>query len=217
MWRSLTILALLVATNFLDNKQRFAVGVVVYAVIASAAQQQKQKHKRVILVGPAGSGKDYLRDILGKVRGFHLDVSVTTRPPRQGEIDGYTYKFITEDDFEKIRREGGFKETARFAGNNYGTLRDNWNRCNVFIMSPAGLKCLTKKERDESFVVYLCPSEIVRRKRLSQRPDFDAAKIEQRTKDDHAAFNSFVDYDVMDTNEAFTAQFYVPYLRSRLT
>ena len=60
-----------------------------------------RNHKRIILVGKAASGKDHLRKRF-ESRGFKYSVSYTTRPPREGEIDGKDYFFITDEQAKKI-------------------------------------------------------------------------------------------------------------------
>jgi len=65
-----------------------------------------KNHKRIILVGKAASGKDHLRKRF-ESRGFKYAVSYTTRPPREGEIDGKDYIFISEDE-SKVLIESGF-------------------------------------------------------------------------------------------------------------
>ena len=61
---------------------------------------------KIILIGKAAAGKDHMRKVL-EGRGFTYGTSYTTRPPREGEIDGQDYYFISEKDFKA------------FADNNY--------------------------------------------------------------------------------------------------
>ena len=53
---------------------------------------------KIILIGKAAAGKDHMRKVL-EGRGFTYGTSYTTRPPREGEIDGQDYYFISEKDF----------------------------------------------------------------------------------------------------------------------
>jgi guanylate kinase len=52
-----------------------------------------------------------------------MSVSATTRPIRPGEVDGKDYFFRTEDEFQRMQRDGELVESAEFAGNHYGTPR----------------------------------------------------------------------------------------------
>ena len=79
----------------------------------------------IILSGPSGSGKSTVIRRLLAASGLplRLSVSVTTRPPRAGEVDGIAYHFWTRERFEEEVRAGGFLECAEVFGALYGTLR----------------------------------------------------------------------------------------------
>jgi len=64
-----------------------------------------------------------VRGLLGRHPQLWLSVSATTRPPREGEVEGEHYFFLSPEDFERRVKEGGFLEWATFAGNSYGTPR----------------------------------------------------------------------------------------------
>ena len=76
----------------------------------------------LVLSGPSGVGKSsvvsYLQDHHPEVV---FSVSVTTRPPRPGEIDGVHYRFIARAEFERMVSAGELLEWAEFSGNLYGT------------------------------------------------------------------------------------------------
>lgn len=80
----------------------------------------------IILSGPSGVGKGTVRKALFEKRGHRLvySVSMTTRKPREGEIDGIDYYFVTREEFQKRIEEGKFLEWAEFVGNYYGTPKD---------------------------------------------------------------------------------------------
>ncbi len=83
----------------------------------------------LIVSGPSGVGKgtviaalrEKLRARLG--REIYLSVSLTTRDPRPGEVDGVHYSFVTRETFAKMVAADGFAEYEEFAGNFYGTPR----------------------------------------------------------------------------------------------
>jgi guanylate kinase len=82
--------------------------------------------KRIILVGKAAAGKDYLRKILIE-RGFKPAVSFTTRPPRPGEAGGQDYNFISLDLANEYIKQGKFLEYVVFNEWIYGTTLEQWN------------------------------------------------------------------------------------------
>ncbi|MBR1796436.1 MAG: guanylate kinase [Clostridiales bacterium] len=72
--------------------------------------------------GPSGAGKD---TVLAKVKeknpGFGTSVSVTTRAPRENEVEGQDYFFRSKEEFMKMFKEGEILEYDEFVGNLYGT------------------------------------------------------------------------------------------------
>jgi guanylate kinase len=79
----------------------------------------------IVLTGPSGVGKGtLLRSLLQRHSDLHYSVSVTTRSPRPGEIDGQHYNFISRGEFEKLVAAGELLEWAEYAGNYYGTPRE---------------------------------------------------------------------------------------------
>ncbi|QLE54989.1 guanylate kinase [Nostoc sp. TCL26-01] len=82
--------------------------------------------KLIVLTGPSGVGKGTLmRSLLQRHPELYYSVSATTRSPRPGEINGENYYFISRNKFEQLVAEGEFLEWAEFAGNYYGTPREN--------------------------------------------------------------------------------------------
>ncbi|MBA3923986.1 MAG: guanylate kinase [Nostocaceae cyanobacterium] len=80
--------------------------------------------KLIVLTGPSGVGKGtILRSLLQRHPEIHYSVSMTTRSPRPGEINGQHYYFANRSQFEKMVANGEFLEWAEFAGNYYGTPR----------------------------------------------------------------------------------------------
>ena len=77
-----------------------------------------------VITGPSGVGKGTLvRRLLQRHPRLWLSVSATTRAPRDGEVDGVHYLFLTRPAFEALVAENGLLEWAEFAGNAYGTPR----------------------------------------------------------------------------------------------
>ena len=75
----------------------------------------------IVMSGFSGAGKGTIVKSLLKKHDIFLSISCTTRKPREGEVDGKDYYFVTREEFEKMIREGEMIEWAEYAGNYYGT------------------------------------------------------------------------------------------------
>lgn len=79
----------------------------------------------LVVSGPSGVGKGTIcKEYLNKYDDCALSVSATTRSPRDGEVDGVSYFFLSHEEFRKKIDEGGFLEHAVFCDNYYGTPKD---------------------------------------------------------------------------------------------
>jgi guanylate kinase len=86
--------------------------------------------KVFVITGPSGVGKGTLISrLLERVPNLTLSVSATTREPREGEVDGRDYHFLSPEEFERRMDADDFLEFATYSGNRYGTLRSEVERC----------------------------------------------------------------------------------------
>lgn len=85
---------------------------------------QKENGKLIVIVAPSGTGKSTLiKRLKEDFPSLVESVSCTTRPKRQGEIEGKSYFFVTKEDFTRMRDSGEFLEWAEVHGNFYGTSK----------------------------------------------------------------------------------------------
>ena len=86
----------------------------------------KEKGILIVVSGFSGSGKGTLmKELLTRYTDtYALSISATTRSPREGEVDGREYFFVSKDEFEKMIAKGELIEYARYVENYYGTPRD---------------------------------------------------------------------------------------------
>jgi guanylate kinase len=156
---------------------------------------------RIILVGKAASGKDHLRKTL-EGRGFKYAVSFTTRPPRDGEIDGKDYFFVDEFEFKNLIEQNFFYEYVSFNGWFYGTSKEQWyDTDDIFIMTPGGVNKIKTADRKQSFIIYLDIPIDIRRERLAKRNDADFA--DRRIEADERDFENYTDFDIRITDHKF--------------
>ena len=80
-----------------------------------------QKGMLFVVSGPSGTGKGTVCKRVKKELEISISVSMTTRKPRAGEIEGESYYFVTHDEFRNALKRNGFLEYAQVYGNYYGT------------------------------------------------------------------------------------------------
>lgn len=78
----------------------------------------------LVISGPSGSGKDsVVAKLMALCPGLECSVSATTRPPREGEVEGVHYFFLSKEEFERRIQQGDLLEYTNYVGNYYGTLK----------------------------------------------------------------------------------------------
>ena len=84
-----------------------------------------KKGSLFVITGPSGAGKGtVLKQVIQSLDSLYFSVSATTRNPREGEVDGVHYHFLTKERFEELIAGDRFLEYARYAENYYGTPLD---------------------------------------------------------------------------------------------
>jgi guanylate kinase len=138
----------------------------------------------LVVTGPSGVGKGTLiRKLLERRPGYRLSVSATTRPPRPGEVDGRDYHFLSEQEFERRLAAGDFLEHALYAGNHYGTLKEEVDRTPgnlVLEIEVEGARQVRKALPEATQVFIAPPSDEALRQRLEGRMTDSPEEIERR-------------------------------------
>jgi len=163
------------------------------------------KEEKIIILGPSGSGKDYLRKELLKF-GLKYSPKFTTRPRRDIEIQGEDYDFIDFNLYTKLFEQGKIKTNQNFVINGvnwyYGITKENWDNNQMFIMTPHELKQISEEELKKCFVVYLKIDKDTRIQRISERMDYNDS-IQRRVEADEQDFFEFNKYDLCITDPEF--------------
>jgi guanylate kinase len=159
-------------------------------------------NKRIILVGPTASGKTFLRGKLEK-KGFECDISYTSRPQRDGEIDGIHYHFLPNDVFEKMIVNGFFYEYVEYNGYYYGTGLNEWKTLPLFIMETDGIDHIKEEDRDSCFVIYVNPPVDERIKRMKEERKWNNQEVLDRIRTDNDKFDNFDKFDIKITSPDF--------------
>lgn len=134
---------------------------------------KKERGLLIVLSGPSGVGKGTVRKELFKQpnTNYEYSISMTTRKPREGEVDGVDYFFKTREEFEKLIEEGKLLEYAEFVGNYYGTPLDYVNETldagrDVFLEIEVQGAAQIREKVPEALFIFLAPpslSELERR------------------------------------------------------
>lgn len=156
---------------------------------------------KIAIVGAAATGKDFLRKRMMD-RGMVYGVSCTTRFPREGEVHGKDYYYLTPEEFESKIERGEFVEWQDFNGWKYGLTKDEFERCDVMILNAEAVTLLDAEYRNRLFVIYLDIAEDIRRERLGIRNDKNDS-TDRRIIADNEQFRNFFDFDCKITNQDF--------------
>ena len=156
------------------------------------------------LVGEAGSGKDtILRHLIDDTKHYykgklplHEIVSYTSRPPREKEVDGVNYHFITAEKFTEMILQNQMFEATVFNEWCYGTGIESVkeNAINIGVFNPEGAETLLHDKRVNLVIVYINANDKIRLIRQLNRevnPDID--EIIRRYKADKIDFEDVDD------------------------
>jgi guanylate kinase len=143
--------------------------------------------KVFVITGPSGVGKGTLiSKLLERVPDLELSISATTRPPREGEVDGRDYHFLTLEEFDRRIETEDFLEFATYSGNRYGTLRSevrrrlDAGRSVLLEIEVQGARQVRAAMRESVQVFIAPPTPAVLRERLLKRGTDAAEAIDAR-------------------------------------
>ena len=167
----------------------------------------------LVLSSPSGAGKTTLARRLIEADGeIAMSVSVTTRPPRPGEVDGKDYSFVDEAAFKAMREAGELLEWARVFDNFYGTPRAPvedaiaQGRDILFDIDWQGAQQLSeKKKHDVVRVFILPPSADVLADRLRARAQDAEPVVKRRMAEASDEISHWPEYDYVIVNADLAA------------
>ena len=170
-----------------------------------------------IVAAPSGAGKSSLISaLLQRAQEGHffnlaqLSVSHTTRQPRDGEIDGVHYHFVSVDTFKDMISKDAFYEHAQVFGNFYGTsktaIADKLNQgIDVFLdIDWQGARQIKKVKPEVISIFVLPPSKNELYARLVSRGKDDSKVIESRMKQAQQEMSHYDEFDYVIVNDNFT-------------
>lgn len=163
----------------------------------------------IVLSGPSGVGKATVRRALFNTEGhnFTYSISMTTRKPRVGEVDGVDYYFVSEEEFERRIRQGRFLEFARFVGNYYGTPLDEVEKLLkedkevILEIEVEGAMQVKAKMPDAVLIFIAPPSYDALKSRLLNRGTENEETILERLQKAHRELTLAAGYDYIVIND----------------
>lgn len=166
------------------------------------------KNKLFVISGSSGVGKGtVLKQFLDRNPDFVLSVSCTTRCPRQGEIDGVNYFYISKEDFLKSIDNNEFLEWAEFAQHLYGTKKTFVQNCfdngkNVILEIETTGALNIKKQIPESVLIFIAPPSLeALEQRLRGRHTEDENAIQKRLSEVKIEIERAKSYDYTILND----------------
>ncbi|MFL5750023.1 MAG: guanylate kinase [Chloroflexota bacterium] len=168
----------------------------------------------IIISGPSGVGKDTIIEALrrreaedGRAGDRYYVVTCTTRAPRNGEVDGVNYHFMSREEFLEKRAARGFLEANEVHGNWYGSPRDPVREAlvsgrDVMLKIDVQGAQVVKEQVSEALLIFIVPPTLETLfDRLRSRATESADELEKRQADAAIELARQDDYDYIVTNE----------------
>lgn len=174
----------------------------------TAARTETTRGILFVVSSPSGGGKGTLiQRVLKKVPNLSYSVSYTTRSPRNGEVEGREYFFVTPEKFEEMVAAGEFLEWAQVHGKLYGTSRHQVSRevfegrdiiLEVDVQGAARVRELVT---DSVSIFILPPSLEILRQRLITRGTDSTDELELRLRNAPEELKSYKTFDYVIIND----------------
>ena len=168
-----------------------------------------QRGLLIVLSGPSGVGKGTVRKALFEMpeQEFVYSVSMTTRAPRPGEVDGVDYYYVSKEEFERQIAAGNLLEYAEFVGNYYGTPKDkveeqlNKGKEVILEIEVNGALQVRDKCKDAVFIFLVPPTRRALYDRLKSRGTECEERILARINKANKEFRLAHQYDYIVVND----------------
>jgi guanylate kinase len=167
-----------------------------------------QKGILVVVSGFSGAGKGTLmKKLVAEYESYALSISMTTRPPRAGEVDGREYYFVSRERFEEVIAADGLIEYATYVGNYYGTPTEYVEReleagKDVILEIEIQGALKVKEKFPTALLLFVMPPSIAElRRRIEKRGTESHENIEKRLQRAAEEAEGIEHYDFIVIND----------------
>ena len=172
-------------------------------------QTELNKGAILIISGPSGCGKSsLLKEVYKNIDNYYFSISTTTRKPRDGEVDGVDYFFVTKEEFEKDIHEGQFLEHASVHDHYYGTSLKpiisslNEGKLVIFDIDVQGHRIVKQKLNNIATSVFITTPNLQElENRLKSRGTDTIDTINKRIKNAKIEIEQISKYDYFIVND----------------
>ena len=171
--------------------------------------KEKTKGLLIVVSGPSGAGKDTIvNKVVENMKNIKVSVSMTTREPREKEVDGKDYYFVTKEKFEECIKNDKLLEYATVHNNQYyGTpkakIEEDINKgiSVILVIDIQGALKIKEKIKEALFIFIMPPSMEVLKERLIARKTETKDKILERFKTAYKEINEYKKYNYIVVND----------------
>lgn len=166
------------------------------------------KGRLIVFSAPSGCGKGTMLEEILKNKSLRTAVSATTRNPREGEVNGISYHFLSREDFNKKIEADEFLEHAEYCQNYYGTLKsevDPYLEQGIDVILEIEVQGAMKVRtlRPDALFVFIAPPSVRElRRRLNKRGTESEEVIEERVSKAAGEIALAGNYDYIIVNDA---------------
>ena len=163
----------------------------------------------LVLSGPSGAGKStIINHASDKIGSYYFSISTTTRSPREGEVHGVDYYFVSHKEFEEDIKAGNFLEYATVHGNYYGTSLKpvkkalDEGKLVIFDIDVQGHRLVQAKMADIVTSAFITPPSLQElEKRLYARSTDEKSIIEKRIENAKEEIKAIAEFDYLIIND----------------
>ena len=168
----------------------------------------KKKGILIVISSPSGAGKTTItKHLVKKVPNVKLSVSLTTRKPRSGEVNGIDYKFVSLKDFKEKVKKKLFLEHAKVFDNYYGTLKSQIiidlkkGKNILFDIDWQGARQIKKKFTKDLISIFILPPSLKELKRRLSKREKSKTFINKRMSKAKREIMHWSEYDYAVVND----------------